>query len=127
MPKSCCRVEPVPELKKKVTNAETGSPDAEISYWHPATLIAFRFFFLYLGLFCLASQISGSLLLLPPGSFRGLGTVWPMVQITQWLAPHLFGITSPLVFGRYSGETLFFWIQTFWILTFSILGTITWS
>jgi hypothetical protein len=88
-------------------------------------LVAFRFSFLYLGLFCLASQIAGSLL--PFGSFRGLGTIWPMVEITQWLAPHLFGLTSPLVFGRYSGETLFFWIQTLWILGVAILGTITWS
>ena len=53
--------------------------------------------------------------------------MWPMVEITQWLAPHFFGVTSPLVFGRYSGETLFFWIQTSWILGAAILGTITWS
>ena len=50
-----------------------------------------------------------------------------MVEITQWLPPHFFGVTSPLVFGRYSGETLFFWIQTSWILGAAILGTITWS
>jgi hypothetical protein len=117
----------VPDPKTKVKNAETGKPAVEVSDWNRGTLIAFRFSFLYLGLFCLASQIAGSLFLLPFGSFRGLGTTWPMVEVTQWLAPHLFGITSPLVFGRYSGETLFFWIQTFWILIVAILGTITWS
>jgi hypothetical protein len=104
-----------------------GKPSVDISDWGRVPLLAFRFSFLYLGLFCLASQIAGSLFLLPFGSFRGLGTTWPMVEITQWLTPRLFGITNPLVFGRYSGETLFFWIQTFWILVVSILGTITWS
>jgi hypothetical protein len=117
----------VPETKTKVKNAETRKPAFEVSDWNQGTLVAFRFSFLYLGLFCLASQIAGSLLLLPFGSFRGLGTTWPMVEVTQWLAPHLLGITSPLVFGRYSGETIFFWIQTFWILIVAILGTITWS
>jgi hypothetical protein len=117
----------VPETRAKVKNVEPRQPAVEIPDWSPATLLAFRFSFIYLGLFCLASQIAGSLFLLPFGSFRGLGTTWPMVDITQWLAPHVFGVTSPLVFGRYSGETLFFWIQTFWILSVAILGTITWS
>ena len=55
--------------------------------------IAFRFCFVYLGLFCLATQISGSLFLVPNVSFRGLGTIWPLREITFWIAAHIFHVT----------------------------------
>ena len=89
--------------------------------------VAFRFVFLYFGLFCLATQIAGSLFLIPTASFRGFGTLWPMREITLWVAAHVFGVTEPLAFGRNSGETFFFWAQTFWILVVALLGTAVWS
>jgi hypothetical protein len=96
-------------------------------HWRGVTRIAFRFCCVYLGLFCLATQISGSLFLVPPVSFRGMGTLWPMREITSWIAAHVFHVTGPLVYGRNSGETLFFWVQTFWILAVSIGATAIWS
>src|SRR5205814_712990 len=89
--------------------------------------IAFRFCFVYLGLFSLATQISGSLFLVPNVSFRGLGTIWPLREITFWIAAHIFHVTEPLVYGRNSGETMFFWVQTFWLLVFAVLATAVWS
>ena len=91
------------------------------------TRIIFRFCAVYLGLFCLATQISGSLFLLPNVSFRGLGTVWPMREITFWIAAHVFQITQPLVYGRNSGETVFFWVQLFWLVILAVLATAVWS
>jgi hypothetical protein len=95
--------------------------------WKPLTLIVFRFFFLYLGLFFLATQISGSLFLLPFVSFRGFGPLWPMRQITEWVASHILNITGPLGYAPNSGETEFFWAQIFWVLAVAITGTIAWT
>src|SRR5262245_46268175 len=99
----------------------------EIPRWSARLRNAVRFSFLYLGLFCLATQISGSLFLVPTGSFRGFGPLWPMRPITVWIAEHFFGATEPLVYGRYSGETLFFWIQTLWLGILAVIATAIWS
>jgi hypothetical protein len=95
--------------------------------WRPATRVGFRFCFLYFGLYSLATQIAGGLLLVPGFSFPGLGTWWPMRQITEWVAARLFRVTSPLVYTGNSGDTNFFWVQTFWLLMAAIAGTIVWS
>jgi uncharacterized membrane protein YphA (DoxX/SURF4 family) len=95
--------------------------------WNPLTLIVFRFFLLYLGLFCLATQVSGSLFLLPFASFRGFGPLWPMRQVTEWVASHILNVTSPLGYVPNTGETLFSWVQIFWVLVVAIAGTIVWS
>jgi len=96
--------------------------------WTARQRVAFRFSFAYLGLYVLASQIFGSLLLVPYAQFRGLGPLWPMRQITIWVAAHVFNITTPLTYtGDSIGETSFFWIQNFWILLAAIAATAIWS
>lgn len=95
--------------------------------WKPATLAAFRFCFAYLGLFSLATQISGSLIVIPFVSFRGLGLLWPMREITFWVGEHILGISSPLVYTGNSRDTNFFWVQTFWLLIVAVLATGIWS
>src|SRR6185436_16652340 len=65
-------------------------------YWTGLTRVAFRFAFVYVGLYCFATHIAGGLILFPNFSFPSLGTYWPMRQITFWLAAHLFGATAPL-------------------------------
>jgi hypothetical protein len=79
----------------------------------PRFTVAFRFAFIYFGLFCLTTQIAGSLFLTPASSFRGLGILWPMRPLTIWIADRFFGVTEPLAYGRNSGETLFFWFRRF--------------
>ncbi len=96
--------------------------------WNPLTRIAFRFCFSYFGLYILAIQIFGSLLLIPYFQFRGLGPLWPMREITIWVAAHIFSITTPLIYaGDSIGETSFFWVQMFWILAIAIVATGLWS
>src|SRR5436190_16011734 len=95
--------------------------------WSPLALIGFRFAFIYLGLFSLASQISGSLLLIPGTGFRGFGPLWPLREITLWVQALLFNVTDPFVFDRNSGETLFYWAQTLWILIFAVAVTAVWT
>jgi hypothetical protein len=94
--------------------------------WSAATRIAFRFCFVYLGLFCLATQISGSMIPNLSFTYRGLGRLWPMREATHWIGRTVFGIASPLddVSG---GEPLFFWVQTFWLLIVSAVVVAAWS
>jgi len=95
--------------------------------WTPVTRVAFRFGFVYFGLYCFATHIVGGLILFPNFSFPSLGTQWPMRQITFWFAGHLFGITSPLVYAGNSGDTTFHWVQTCWLLIVSVLAAAIWS
>jgi len=101
--------------------------EAQVPRWSRAARVAFRFCFVYFGLYSLATQISGGLLLLPNFSFPGLGTFWPMRRITFWFAAHVFRVSSPLVYTGNSGDTMFYWVQTFWLLVFALLVTGIWS
>ena len=87
--------------------------------------LAFRFAVVYLALFCLATQISGSMVPNLLVSYRGLGRLWPMRDITGWTASSVFGIDVPLDAAS-GGETLFFWVQSAWILIAAVLITATW-
>ena len=88
--------------------------------------LAVRFGVVYLTLFCLATQISGSVVPNPWFSYRGLGRLWPMREITHWVARTIFGVDVPLdeVAG---GETVFFWIQWAWLLVLSTATTAVWT
>lgn len=108
--------------------AERARPAAEppVRRRTPATLLAFRFGVIYLGLFALATQITGSMLPNLSFSYRGLGRLWPMREITHQVAASLFGVTTRLD-DTSGGEPPFFWIQTLWILVVSILAAGVWS
>jgi uncharacterized membrane protein YphA (DoxX/SURF4 family) len=95
--------------------------------WTPATRVAFRFGFVYLGLFCLVTQISGSMLPNLSFYYRGLGRLWPLREVTAWTARHVFGVTSAIDGASGNGEPLFFWVQTFWLLLVSVLAVAIWS
>jgi hypothetical protein len=87
--------------------------------------LAFRFGVVYLTMFCAATQISGSVVPNPWFSYRGLGRLWPMREITHWVARTVFGVDVPLddVSG---GETVFFWIQWSWLIVASVAMTAVW-
>jgi hypothetical protein len=89
--------------------------------------VAFRFCFVYFAMYALATQIAGGVLLLPTTYLPALGTIWPMRDITLWLAEHLFGVTQPLVYTGNSGDTLFHWVQTAWLFVLAIGVTALWS
>ena len=96
-------------------------------HWSLGTRVAFRFSFVYLGLYSLATQIYGGLLLVPNFSFPGLGTLWPMREITFWFAAHVFRVSTPLVYTGNSYDTTFHWVQMFWMLLLAALVTGIWS
>src|SRR5262245_18061198 len=98
------------------------SPD-----WSAARRVAFRFCFAYFGLYSLATQIVGGLLLTPSLSFPGLGPLWPMRQVTYWAAATIFRVDAPLVSSGNSGDSVFYWVQTAWLLAAASLITAFWT
>jgi len=77
--------------------------------------VAYRFVAIYLGLFSVASQFLGGLILFPGFQFPALGTVWPMRSITEWIGSHVFGVTDFVVYGT-SADTAFHWVQLSWLV-----------
>jgi uncharacterized membrane protein YphA (DoxX/SURF4 family) len=89
--------------------------------------VLFRFGVVYLGLYSLATQIAGGLLILPGGGLPALGTRWPMRSITEWCAAHVFRIDGPLVYSGNSADTIFHWVQMAWLLVASLGLAALWS
>jgi len=100
----------------------------QVPGWRPSTRLAFRFAFAYFGLYSLLSHILIYLFVLPHTlPAQGLGTLWPMFDVTSWVAVHIFGITTPIVYTGNSRDTNFFWVQLFLVLFLAIAATILWS
>lgn len=87
---------------------------------------AFRFCFVYFALWCAATQVLGGIALTPLGALPALGPLWPMRAITEWTARNLFGVATRFETGN-SGDTLFYWTQTFWLVCASLAGAAVWS
>jgi uncharacterized membrane protein YphA (DoxX/SURF4 family) len=96
--------------------------------WNLATRIGFRFCFVYFGLYCLTTQILGSLFTNPEVDVPDPSTLWPMRQMIFWTAAHIFRVAHPLVYsGSGSGDKTFDWVAAFCLLIFALLATIIWS
>jgi hypothetical protein len=91
------------------TGVEPARRTTQPPRWTPATRLAFRFAFVYLGLFCLVTQISGSMLANLSVYYRGLGRLWPFRDVTFWTASRVFGVTLAPAEATTSGEPIFFW------------------
>ncbi len=106
----------------------TVAPDVSSSAppWRSATRVAFRFLFIYLTLWSLATQVVGGMLQFPGYFFPSLGPLWPMADITQWVSRSVFGVEAPFERGN-SADTLFWWVQTFWLLVVSLIATAVWT
>src|SRR5262245_44784086 len=87
---------------------------------------AFRFCFVYFALWCAATQVLGGIALTPFGALPALGPLWPMRAITEWTALHLFGVAATFQPGN-SGDTVFYWVQTFWIVCVALIAAAVWS
>jgi uncharacterized membrane protein YphA (DoxX/SURF4 family) len=93
---------------------------------NPARVLL-RFGVVYFGLYSLATQIAGGLLIVPGAALPAFGTRWPMRHVTEWCAAHVFGVSGPLLFTGNSGDTVFHWVQTAWMLALSLVIAAVWS
>ncbi len=98
--------------------------------WRPLTRIAFRFCFLYFGLFCLSTP---PIVFVLTGWFgRRLGydaQYWHIRKLQpalNWVGQHLFGTTAQL-YSNGVGDQAIFWVLLFCILVVAVAGTAVWS
>ena len=98
-------------------------------HWCLAKRLAFRFFFAYLTLYCLTTQILLGFRLPKIAGFAVpvVGTLWPLRQITFWTAAHIFRINYTLVYKTGTGDKTFDWVQAFCLFVFAALATMVWS
>jgi uncharacterized membrane protein YphA (DoxX/SURF4 family) len=102
--------------------------EAPVPRWSSAQRVAFRFCFLYFGLYCFYTQISTALISIPSMELGDPSAHWPMRQIVFWIAAHLFHARLPLVYsGSGSGDKTFDWVMTFFLLIFCVVATAVWS
>jgi hypothetical protein len=62
------------------------------SGWHPATCLAFRFCFLYFGLYVIMTQMLGAFLPIPGFDPPDLGTLPPARPLFLWIGTHILGV-----------------------------------
>lgn len=93
--------------------------------WNLALRIAFRFFFAYFTLVSVAFGILRDLLPIPGFEPPTLTSIWPVRQITYWIAAHVFHVSSVGYIG--ASDSMFGWISTFSLLLIAVLITAVWS
>jgi hypothetical protein len=107
-----------------------------IPRWNLAVRIAFRFWMLYSGLYCLATQIITSLFRVTSADGLGcpvpdLATLWPLRPVVFWTATHIFHVNAPLsvFFGGNSrtGDGKFGLVTAFCLLMIATAATVVWS
>jgi hypothetical protein len=105
-------------------------PQPQIPKWSLAVRLAFRFCLVYLGLYCLATQIITSLFSTTQGAdIPDPATLWPMRPVVFWTAAHIFHVRAPLsVDGNSgSGDGMFGWVLAFCLLVIAVPATGIWS
>ena len=108
--------------------SETALDKPLFAPWPLSLRIAFRFCFVYFGLFCLTTQIFMGMVWFLPDDAPELYARWPLRQVITWTATHIFHIHRDLVFtGSGSGDKTADWILLFLILVVAILATAVWS
>src|SRR5215467_2577727 len=96
--------------------------------WGPRKRLAFRFCFLYFGLYVLVTQMLSSLFLAPSIDVPEIGTLRPLRAIISWAAAHIFHHQAALVVtGSGSGDKTFDWVESFCLLLMALGVTAIWS
>jgi uncharacterized membrane protein YphA (DoxX/SURF4 family) len=96
--------------------------------WTLAARIAFRFCFVFFGLYCLSTQILTSLIAIPIVDLPDPSSIPPWRPIITFTATHIFRHKAPLVFtGSGSGDKTVDFVLLFCLLVISLLATAVWS
>jgi hypothetical protein len=96
--------------------------------WGLISRVAFRFCFVYFGLYCLATQILAALLPVSDLDVPDTATLPPMRQIVFWTAAHVFHAGKTLVYsGSGSGDKTYDWVLAFCLFVMALAATALWS
>jgi hypothetical protein len=109
---------------------ESVQPQPQTPEWSLAARIGFRFSLIYLGLFCVATQIITSFLSATQGEdIPDPSTLWPLRPVVFWTAAHIFHVQAPLSLGGNSGsgDCMFGWVLAFCLLVAAVLASGIWS
>ncbi|WP_454792191.1 DoxX family protein [Mycolicibacterium lutetiense] len=99
--------------------------------WPGVTKIAFRFCFLYFGLFCLLfAQITFAFLGVVSRWLPEQAVMWQMTvlgPVLRWVGSHVFGVEAVLHRDSGSGDQAAIWVMVFCLLVVAAAGTAVWS
>ena len=95
--------------------------------WRLATKVAFRYAFVYFGLYVLCTQMVSGLVRLPNWGAPNLGTVPPMSALVMWVIRHVFHDHRTLAMVGGSGDKLFDWVLALCLLVIAAVLTCVWS
>jgi hypothetical protein len=96
--------------------------------WSISARVAFRFCFVYFGLFCIGTQILAGLFPIPKVDIPDLASLRPARQLIFWAATHIFHAQLPLIYANSgSGDKTFDWVFAFCLLVIAALATGIWS
>ena len=96
--------------------------------WSLPARVAFRFCFLYFGLFCLSNQIITMVISWFSWNVPDPASLPPIRQLVFWVGAHVFHLPLPLVYeGSGSGDKAFDWTVVAILLFVSVIATIVWS
>jgi hypothetical protein len=110
------------------TLTDTPPAQAEQASWPPLARIAFRFCFVYFGLYCISSQVILSILVIPKVDLPDPGTLAPFRAVVFWVGAHLFRLPTPLVYsGSGSGDKYYDYVLVFCGFVIALLATVVWS
>jgi hypothetical protein len=117
----------IPQLQ-----TEPIQPQQNIPRWSPVLRIAFRFWLVYLGLYCLTTQVITSMFFATEGAdFPDPATLWPLRPIIIWTAAHIFHVKvqlSPFWIGNSATtDCMFGWSTVFCLLMIATAATVVWS
>jgi uncharacterized membrane protein YphA (DoxX/SURF4 family) len=105
-------------------------PELQTSRWNLFSRIAFRFCSVYLGLFCLTTQITTGLFSGTQGTdIPDPATLWPLRTIVLWTAAHILHVRATLAFegNSGSGDDMFGWVLAFCLLVIAVIAAGIWS
>lgn len=106
----------------EMTNSDSQPP------WSFLQRVAFRFCFVYFGLYVTVTQMMSILLPIPKVEVPELGSLWPIRPMIAWVAKRVFRHQAELVIaGSGSGDKTFDWVEAFCFLVAALLVTAGWS
>ncbi|MEV5649600.1 DoxX family protein [Nocardia sp. NPDC052254] len=113
-----------------VTMPRVETQPARRARWNTLTLVAFRFCFLYFGLFCVLTPPILFVLTGPLGRRLGYNAQFWHIRKLQpalnWVGRELFG-TPVQLYPTGVGDQTIFWVLLFCILVVAVTGTAVWS
>ncbi|WP_243747630.1 DoxX family protein [Mycolicibacterium sp. CBMA 226] len=105
--------------------------DTSPAPWPTVTKIAFRFCFLYFGLFCvLFAQITFAFFGIVGDWLPKLAVMWQMTVLgppVQWVGRAVFGVEAVLHGDSGSGDQAAIWVLVFCLLVIAAVGTAVWT